>query len=88
MSLYKRITIPLPKLTESEISKINEIEDGVGVYNKSCFINRLRVPKIKGVQFPHFDADKVIREVETIKTREKDIDNNMPKQKVKRLERK
>lgn len=36
MSLYKKITIPLPELTESEIREMNDIEDGIGVYNKSC----------------------------------------------------
>lgn len=88
MSLYKKITIPLPKLTESEIREMNDIEDGIGVYNKSCFINRCRISEIKGVQFPQFDEDKVIRKIETIKIKEKDIDNSIPKQKVKRLERK
>ena len=72
----KMITVPIPELPEKE--------EKYGVDEKSCFINRLRVPKIQGIQFPPFDADKVLKELEMRKAQEEMNNQDKGIQKVKK----
>lgn len=85
MSLYKKITIPLPELTESEIRKMNDI---IRAYDKSCFINSCRVSKHPELQFPRIDIEEIDRKLSAIEEKNNNLDSNKPKQKIKGLEKK
>lgn len=88
ISNYKKITITLPELPESVIREMNDIEDGIGVYNKSCFINRCRVSKHPELQFPRIDTEEIDRKLSAIEEKNNNLDSNKPKQKIKGLEKK
>jgi len=81
MSLYKKITIPLPELPERVIREMN-------VYGKSCFINSCRVSKHPELQFPRIDIEEIDRKLSAIEEKNNNLDSNKPKQKIKGLEKK